>query len=215
MRVFADQPLLYFTRQYVPLILAEQSLFLLIKVICRQIGRKTNWQADLVCCNIPCCRVPQGTVDVVLTYCHYSLNDTTLEDLVPYLKSKGVGIVNAGVLSMGLLTKYVGTSEHRGFGDLYPMSPEPRGEGMLCIYSIPIWQRIPTLRRVCVENELSASAPFSCLHCTALQWILHTHTLLHLVVVFGTAGPCRLESCPKGDSRDLQEGSAACCRPGH
>ena len=53
------------------------------------------------------CRVPKGTVDVVLTYCHYSLNDTTLEDLIPYLKSKGVGIVNAGVLSMGLLTKYV------------------------------------------------------------------------------------------------------------
>lgn len=53
------------------------------------------------------CRVPEGTVDVVLTYCHYSLNDTTLKDIVPYLKSKGVGIVNAGVLSMGLLTKYV------------------------------------------------------------------------------------------------------------
>lgn len=56
------------------------------------------------------CRVPKGTVDVVLTYCHYSLNDLTLEGLIPYLKSKGVGIVNAGVLSMGLLTKYVSSS---------------------------------------------------------------------------------------------------------
>ena len=55
------------------------------------------------------CRVPKGTVNVVLTYCHYSLNDTTLEALIPYLKSRGVGIVNAGVLSMGLLTKYVST----------------------------------------------------------------------------------------------------------
>ena len=151
----------------------------------------------------------------MLTYCHYSLNDTTLEDLVPYLKSKGVGIVNAGVLSMGLLTKYVSASEHRGFCDLHPVLPEHRGTGMLCLHSALIWQRPPTSRHVCVENELSVSASFSCLHCTALQWILHTHTLLYLVVVFGTAGPCRLESCPKRNSRDMQEGSAACCRPGH
>nr|GMD04761.1 L-galactose dehydrogenase [Ipomoea batatas] len=36
-------------------------------------------------------RVPPGTVDVILSYCHYSINDSTLEDLLPYLKSKGVG----------------------------------------------------------------------------------------------------------------------------
>ena len=46
-------------------------------------------------------------MDAILSYCHYSLNDSTLLDLVPYLKKKGVGIINAGVLSMGLLTKYV------------------------------------------------------------------------------------------------------------
>lgn len=57
------------------------------------------------------CRVPSGTVDVVLSYCHYSLNDTSLTDLIPYLKQKGVGIVNAGILSMGLLTKYVSRSD--------------------------------------------------------------------------------------------------------
>jgi len=51
-------------------------------------------------------RVPEGSVDVVLSYCHYSLNDTTLLDILPYLKRKGVGIINAGVLSMGLLTKH-------------------------------------------------------------------------------------------------------------
>ncbi|KAI5078596.1 hypothetical protein GOP47_0006267 [Adiantum capillus-veneris] len=49
-------------------------------------------------------RVPEGTIDVVLSYCHYSLNDTALEDLIPYLKSKGVGIISASPLSMGLLT---------------------------------------------------------------------------------------------------------------
>jgi hypothetical protein len=29
---------------------------------------------------------PAGAVDVVLSYCHYSLNDTTLGDLIPYLQ---------------------------------------------------------------------------------------------------------------------------------
>jgi len=50
-------------------------------------------------------RVPPGSVDVILSYCHYSINDTLLEDLLPYLKSKGVGIITASPLSMGLLTE--------------------------------------------------------------------------------------------------------------
>ncbi|KAL0422480.1 UNVERIFIED_CONTAM: L-galactose dehydrogenase [Sesamum latifolium] len=50
-------------------------------------------------------RVPPGTVDVILSYCHYSINDNTLEDLLPYLKSKSVGIISASPLAMGLLTE--------------------------------------------------------------------------------------------------------------
>ncbi|XP_021903747.1 LOW QUALITY PROTEIN: L-galactose dehydrogenase [Carica papaya] len=50
-------------------------------------------------------RVPPGTIDVILSYCHYSINDSTLEDLLPYLKSKGVGIISASPLAMGLLTE--------------------------------------------------------------------------------------------------------------
>nr|ACJ84972.1 unknown [Medicago truncatula] len=34
-------------------------------------------------------RVPPGTLDVILSYCHHSINDSTLEDIVPYLKSQG------------------------------------------------------------------------------------------------------------------------------
>ena len=49
-------------------------------------------------------RVPEGTVDAVLSYCHYHLADSSLEDLIPYLKEKKVGIINASPLSMGLLT---------------------------------------------------------------------------------------------------------------
>ncbi|WOK92267.1 L-galactose dehydrogenase [Canna indica] len=49
-------------------------------------------------------RVPPGSVDVILSYCHYSINDTTLVDLLPYLKSKGVGVISASPLAMGLFT---------------------------------------------------------------------------------------------------------------
>jgi len=49
-------------------------------------------------------RVPPGSVDVILSYCHYGVNDTSLVDLLPYLKSKGVGVITASPLAMGLLT---------------------------------------------------------------------------------------------------------------
>jgi len=44
------------------------------------------------------------TVDTILSYCHHSLNDSTLADYLPYFKSKGVGLINASPNSMGLLT---------------------------------------------------------------------------------------------------------------
>lgn len=62
-------------------------------------------------------RVPAGTVDTALSYCHYTLNDGTLAELLPYLQGKGVGIINASVLSMGLLT-------HQGPPEWHP-APEP------------------------------------------------------------------------------------------
>jgi L-galactose dehydrogenase len=49
-------------------------------------------------------RVPPGSVDLILSYCHYGINDTALVDLLPYLKSKGVGVISASPLAMGLLT---------------------------------------------------------------------------------------------------------------
>jgi L-galactose dehydrogenase len=44
-------------------------------------------------------------VDTILSYCHYSLNDTTLVDLLPDLQAKQIGIINASPLSMGLLSQ--------------------------------------------------------------------------------------------------------------
>ncbi|KAF3617451.1 L-galactose dehydrogenase [Capsicum chacoense] len=63
-------------------------------------------------------RVPPGTVDVILSYCHYSINDSTLEDLLPYLKSKGVGVISASPLSMGLLTEAGGPEWHPASSEL-------------------------------------------------------------------------------------------------
>jgi aryl-alcohol dehydrogenase-like predicted oxidoreductase len=46
----------------------------------------------------------RAPLDCVLSYCHYALNDTSLEELIPYLKAKGVGIINASPFSARLLT---------------------------------------------------------------------------------------------------------------
>jgi aryl-alcohol dehydrogenase-like predicted oxidoreductase len=43
-------------------------------------------------------------LDVILSYNHYTLQNTMLADLVPYLQSKGVGIMNAAPFSARLLT---------------------------------------------------------------------------------------------------------------
>ena len=47
-------------------------------------------------------RVP---VDAVHSYCHFCLTNTTLVQLLPYLKEKRAGIINAAPLGMGLLTE--------------------------------------------------------------------------------------------------------------
>jgi L-galactose dehydrogenase len=49
-------------------------------------------------------RVDSGTVDTILSFCHYELNDNSLADLLSYFKEKGVGIINASPTGMGLLT---------------------------------------------------------------------------------------------------------------
>src|SRR5215210_9297936 len=46
----------------------------------------------------------RAPLDVILSYNHYTLQNTMLADLVPYLKAKGVGIMNAAPFSARLLT---------------------------------------------------------------------------------------------------------------
>lgn len=47
---------------------------------------------------------PEGTVESVLSFCHYCLNDDALTDYLPFFESKGIGVINASPFSMGLLT---------------------------------------------------------------------------------------------------------------
>ncbi len=46
-------------------------------------------------------------MDVVLSYCHNTLNDRTLLPLLPYFQAKGVGVISASFSSMGMFTKQV------------------------------------------------------------------------------------------------------------
>lgn len=43
-------------------------------------------------------------LDVILSYCHYSLNDNSLLNILPLLENNQVGLMNASPLSMGLLS---------------------------------------------------------------------------------------------------------------
>lgn len=60
---------------------------------------------------------PEGTVESVLNFCHYCLNDDKLVDFLDYFESKGIGVINASPLSMGLLSQ-------RGVPDWHP-APKP------------------------------------------------------------------------------------------
>src|SRR3954451_1383443 len=46
----------------------------------------------------------RARLDVILSYNHYTLQNTMLADLVPYLKGKGIGVMNAAPFSARLLT---------------------------------------------------------------------------------------------------------------
>ena len=62
-------------------------------------------------------RVPAGTVETVLSFCHYELNDSSLASLLPYFRERGIGAINASPTGMGLLTP-------RGAPDWHP-APAP------------------------------------------------------------------------------------------
>jgi len=57
--------------------------------------------------------VPAGTVESILNFCHYCLCDDELVDYLDYFEERGIGVINASPLSMGLLSE-------RGAPDWHP-----------------------------------------------------------------------------------------------
>jgi aryl-alcohol dehydrogenase-like predicted oxidoreductase len=55
----------------------------------------------------------RADLDVVMSYNHFTLQNTMLADLAPYLKAKGVGIMNAAPFSARLLTNAPLPSWHK------------------------------------------------------------------------------------------------------
>ena len=55
----------------------------------------------------------EGTVESVLCFCHYCLNDEMLLDYLDFFEAHNVGVINASPLSMGLLSQ-------RGAPDWHP-----------------------------------------------------------------------------------------------
>ena len=58
-----------------------------------------------------------GSIESILCFCHYELNDTLMLEYQDFFKEKGIGIINASPLSMGLLSS-------RGIPDWHP-APKP------------------------------------------------------------------------------------------
>ncbi len=59
---------------------------------------------------------PTGSVESILNFCHYCLNDDALIEDIPFYQKHQVGIINASPLSMGLLSD-------RGAPAWHPASP--------------------------------------------------------------------------------------------
>lgn len=51
-------------------------------------------------------------IDVILTYCRNTLIDETLKEYIPFLKSRGIGVISACAVAMGLLTDAGGRPWH-------------------------------------------------------------------------------------------------------
>lgn len=59
----------------------------------------------------------KGTIEAVMNFCHYCLNDDRLADFLDFFEANEVGVINASPFAMGLLTE-------RGVPDWHP-APRP------------------------------------------------------------------------------------------
>ena len=106
----------------------------------------------------------RAEVDAILSYCRYSLNDTSLETFLPFLQQENLGIISASPLSMGLLTE--------------------RGA--------PAWHPAPTdIRTACAMAAIYCRARGIAIEQLALQFAL-ANPAIHTTLV-GSANPENLK----------------------
>jgi len=105
----------------------------------------------------------RAPLDVILSYNHYTLQNTMLADLVPFLKAKQVGILNAAPFSARLLTN------------------DP----------LPAWHKAPeSVRAVCRQAAEHCRQRGGDIAQLALQYSIHNDDLTTCVT--GSANPERI-----------------------
>lgn len=102
--------------------------------------------------------VEDGTVETVLNFCHHCLNDDKILDYLDFFEQKGVGVINASPLSMGLLSQ-------RGVPDWHP-APRPLVEACQRAAAYCNEKDYP-IERLAVEYSVSCPRIASTLFSTA------------------------------------------------
>jgi aryl-alcohol dehydrogenase-like predicted oxidoreductase len=115
-------------------------------------------------------------LDVILSYNHYTLQNTMLADLVPYLKGKGVGIMNAAPFSARLLTN----------------AP------------LPAWHKAtPQVREVAAKAAKHAASKGSDIAKLALQFSIRNRDMATCIV--GSANPANVAAWAKWAAEPVDE----------
>lgn len=118
----------------------------------------------------------RAPLDVILSYNHYTLQNTMLADLVPYLKDKGVGIMNAAPFSARLLTN----------------AP------------LPAWHKAtPLVREVAARAAKHAESKGSDIAKLALQYSIRNKDMATCIV--GSANPKNVENWAKWAAEPVDE----------
>src|SRR5947209_5019528 len=116
-------------------------------------------------------------LDVILSYNHYTLQNTMLADLAPYLKNKGVGIMNAAPFSARLLTN------------------QP----------LPAWHKAtPQVRAVCKQAADHCAARGVDIAQLALQFSIANEDLATCIV--GSANPANVKKWADWSELPLDQG---------
>ena len=122
----------------------------------------------------------QTEVDTILSYNHYSLNDTTLSRLLPWLSEKGTGIINASPVSQGLLTNH----------------------------ELPAWHPAPPeVRQACARAAAFCASQGTDIAKLAMQFSV-SNPGIHTTLV-GTANPANIEKDVRWIEEPVDEGMLA------